>query len=363
MSLAKTIRIYLVPGAVFQSILVGGGYGTGREVIEYFTRLGPYGGLLAVLVAFAIFALVLSLTFEIGRRFQAYDYRAFFQVLLGKSWFVYEIVGFLMLMLSFAVLIAAASSVLADGFGLPAWIGMALVFGLIGVLEFFGRETVMRVLTFWSLVLYGVFITFLIKVFQAIPEDIATAFASGGIEEGWARSGFLYAMYNMTAAPIVLYVARDFETRKQSLGAGVIAAIIAILPAIIFHVAFTGAGGSVAGEEIPVYAMMSTYSMGFLTIAFTIMLFGTMIETGAGVLQGVNERIDHQLTDFGKKPLGKWGHTGVAMGFMGLALAVASVGIINLIAKGYSTMAWGFFAVYFIPLMTVGLWKLTKPNG
>lgn len=356
----KFIRIYLVPGAVFQSILVGGGYGTGREVIQYFTRLGPVGGLLAILISFAIFALVLSLTFEIGRRFRAYDYRAFFQILLGRGWFLYEIFGFFMLMLTFAVLISAASGVLEDGFGLPAWIGMTLVFGLVGTLEFFGRDVVMRVLTFWSIVLYAVFITFLIKVFGAIPDDITAAFATGEVKEGWAVSGFQYAMYNMTAAPIVLYVARDFETRKQSLGAGIIAAVIAILPAVIFHVAFAGAGDSVTEEEIPVYAMMNMYSMGFLTIAFTIMLFGTLIETGAGVLQGVNERIDHQLRDFGRKPLGKWGHTGVAMGFMALALGVASVGIINLIAKGYGTMAWGFFAIYFIPLMTVGVWRLLK---
>ncbi len=356
----KLIRIYLVPGAVFQSILVGGGYGTGREVIQYFTRLGPLGGLLAILVAFAMFALVLSLTFEIGRRFKAYDYRAFFQVLLGRGWFVYEIFGFLMLMLTFAVLISAASGVLEDGFGLPAWMGMGLVFGLVGALEFFGRDVVMRVLTFWSVVLYAVFITFLIKVFGAIPDDITSAFKAGGIEKGWAVSGFQYAMYNMTAAPIVLYVARDFETRKHSVGAGIIAAVIAILPAVIFHVAFTGAGPDIGKEEIPVYAMMNLYSMGFLTIAFTIMLFGTLIETGAGVLQGVNERIDHQLRDSGRKPLGKWGHTGVAMGFMALAMSVASVGIINLIARGYGTMAWGFFAIYFIPLMSVGVWRLLK---
>ena len=63
-----------------------------------------------------------------------------------------------------------------------------------------------------------------------------------------------------------------------------------------------------------------------------------------------------------RRPLSKWGHTGVATGFMGLALAIASVGIIDLIAKGYGTMAWGFFAVYFVPLMTVGVWKLAQPE-
>ena len=360
--LGKFIRIYLVPGAVFQSIVVVVGYGTGREIVQYFTRLGPYGGLLALLVAATVFALVLSLTFEIGRRFKAYDHRAFFRILLGRAWFVYELIGFFMLLLIFAVLIAAATGVLKDGFDLPAWVGMVLVFGLVGVLEFFGRETVMRVLAFWSLVLYGVFITFLVKVFDVIPEEIASAFASGGVEKGWAISGFLYAMYNLMATPMILYVARDFETRRHAIGAGVIAAAIAIVPAVIFHVAFSGADHSAISAEIPVYVMMSTYSMGFLTIAFTIMLFGTLIETGAGILQGVNERIDSQRKDHGRQTLGKWGHTGVAMGFMGLALVIASIGIIDLIAKGYGTMAWGFFAVYFVPLMTIGAWKLAHSD-
>ena len=361
-ALKTFVRIYLIPGAVFQSIIVGGGYGTGREIVQYFTRFGPHGGLLALIVATLVFSLVLSLTFEIGRRFRAYDHRAFFRILLGKAWFLYEALGFFMLMLIFAVLIAASTEALENSFHLPSWFGMALVFGLVGVLQFFGRDIIMRVLAFWSLVLYGVFITFLISVFDAIPEEIASAFATGGIESGWAISGFKYAMYNSIAVPMILYVARDFENRDQAINSGVFASAIAVVPAIIFHVAFSGAENNAVTADIPVYVMMNTYSMGFLTIAFTVMLFGTLIETGAGMLQGVNERIDNQRKENGRQPLSEWGHTGVAMGFMGLALAISSIGIIDLIAKGYGTMAWGFFAVYFVPLITIGTWKLARPD-
>ena len=34
------LRQLLVPGAVFQSIVVGGGYGTGREIVQYQTLPG-----------------------------------------------------------------------------------------------------------------------------------------------------------------------------------------------------------------------------------------------------------------------------------------------------------------------------------
>ena len=39
-------KVYVIPGCVFQSVMVGGGYGTGREVVEYFTRFGFYGGIM-----------------------------------------------------------------------------------------------------------------------------------------------------------------------------------------------------------------------------------------------------------------------------------------------------------------------------
>ena len=31
---------YLLPGFVFQSIVIGGGYGTGRELVEFFMTTG-----------------------------------------------------------------------------------------------------------------------------------------------------------------------------------------------------------------------------------------------------------------------------------------------------------------------------------
>jgi uncharacterized membrane protein YkvI len=349
-----------MPGAIFQSILVGGGYGTGREVVEYFTRLGPAAGLLAIGVAFCIFVLVLGLTFDLARRLSAYDYRALFKILLGRGWFLYEVVGLCMMMITFAVLISAASGVLDDGFGLPASFGIAAVFLLVGALEFFGRETVMRVLTLWSIVLYGVFVTFLVQVYAAVPDSISEALTTTQVNEGWAQSGFLYAMYNITAVPIILYVTRDFETRQHSWGAAVIAAVIAVVPAIIFHIAFSTSYPEIGEQDIPVYWMMNLYGMSLLTIAFTIMLFGTLVETGAGVLQGVNERIDGYLTERGSQPLGRWGHSAVALGFMAMSVAVASFGIKDLIDKGYGTMALAFLAIYFIPLVTVGVFRLVR---
>ena len=73
MTPGKFLQIYIVPGAVFEAITVGGGYGTGREIVEFFTSHGQTGGLLGMLVATACMGLVIALTFEIARRFRAYE--------------------------------------------------------------------------------------------------------------------------------------------------------------------------------------------------------------------------------------------------------------------------------------------------
>ena len=62
-----------------------GGYGTGREIVEYSTRFGAGGGILGLFVTVVSWAvvLVLAATWEFARVFQVYDYCTFFKRLLG----------------------------------------------------------------------------------------------------------------------------------------------------------------------------------------------------------------------------------------------------------------------------------------
>ena len=44
------LKRYLLPGFIFQSVVIAGGYGTGRELAEFFLPYGPKGGLLAMML-------------------------------------------------------------------------------------------------------------------------------------------------------------------------------------------------------------------------------------------------------------------------------------------------------------------------
>src|SRR5437762_2753038 len=55
-ALQHTWRVYAIPGAVFQSLMVGGGYGTGRNLVEDFSCFGVVGGYLGLSLTAIYFA-------------------------------------------------------------------------------------------------------------------------------------------------------------------------------------------------------------------------------------------------------------------------------------------------------------------
>ena len=87
------------------------------------------------------------------------------------------------------------------------------------------------------------------------------------------------------------------------------------------------------------------------------MLFGTLIETGAGLIHAFNERLAGMLADTNREmpPLAR---PAVAVGVLVVGALLSRFGIIALVGRGYTTVAWVFLFIYVIPVLTWGLWKI-----
>jgi uncharacterized membrane protein YkvI len=361
--MSRFFRIYIVPGAVIQSVMVGGGYGTGREIVEYFTSYGSMGGILGIGIAFVVLAAVIATSFETARVFQAFDYRHFFKGLLGRGWIVYEVLIILLFLLILAVLASAAGNILQENFGISYGAGLLILLLVVGVLTFFGRSLITTALTFWSFFLYAVIVAFLILVFSSDRFSFGGVFDSADVTGGWWRSGLQYAAYNLATIPLLLYVARDFETRREAISSGAVAGFIALAPALMFQLAFVAATPEILDEAIPVYWMIEQLNQTSFLVVYSVMLFGTFIETGAGILQGINERIDGYLAETRGTIMRPRSRAVIAVSAILVSAALSLIGITDLIAKGYGTMAWGFLVVYVLPLMTLGIYQLYASAG
>ena len=87
---------------------------------------------------------------------------------------------------------------------------------------------------------------------------------------------------------------------------------------------------------------------------------GTVVLTAVGVLQGVNERIDGWRVDAGLQPASRLQHALVAAAIVGLSLVLSRAGIITLVAEGYGALSWAFVAVFTLPLLIIGNWRLRR---
>ena len=360
----RLLKIYLLPGAVLQSVMIGGGYGTGRELVEYFTRHGMGGGLLGMLLATVLISAIFAVSLALAVRFQAYDYRTFFKILLGRAWFLFEILGVLLFIVVLAVMGAAAGQIVETELGLPAIGGGVIMLAAVVTLNFFGRDWVTRVLASWSVLLYAVFIAYFLSVIWQLQSSvglgsIAEKF-SWEVNGDWLVGGLQYALYNVAGIPIILYAARAVETQRQAMASGAIGGMIAMLPGILFHLSFSGAYPAILDQPLPVYYMFDTLAAPLLQGLYLLVLFGTFVETGAGNIQGFIERLDNWWVERTGMPLNRINHGAVA-GVALLASGTLSVfGIVNLIAQGYGTLAWGYLFVYLIPLFSVGVYRLTR---
>ncbi len=65
-------RVLVIPSAVFLSVVFGGSYGTGREIMEFVSSHGPWGGVAALCAIFCAYLVLLTLAWSIARQFHAY---------------------------------------------------------------------------------------------------------------------------------------------------------------------------------------------------------------------------------------------------------------------------------------------------
>lgn len=357
---SPTFKKYFVPGIIFQSVVIAGGYGTGRELVEFFLNFGVVGGFIAmVIISTLVWSVVCAATFEFSRVFKAYDYRTFFSKLLGKAWWLYEACYFVLLLIVLAVIASSAGTILNELFGLPYYVGVVGMMIGVGALVFLGNEAIEKFLSYWSFVLYAVYIIFLIITFVKFGDNITTAFAQGTIEKGWASGGFKYAFYNLGIIPAVLFSIRHIETRKEAIGAGILAGVIGIIPGILLLVAMIAFYPEMLDVAIPTNYILTALNMPTLQIAFQITLFGTLIETGTGFIFAVSNRIDSVYTEQ-NKPTPSWINPTLTVVLLVAGVFIAKFGLIGLIAKGYGTITWGFFIFYVIPALTIGIWKIKK---
>ncbi|NEZ04967.1 hypothetical protein G4Y73_12485 [Wenzhouxiangella sp. XN201] len=355
----------LLPGIVLQSVLIGGGYASGREVVEFGARFGVYGGG-AVIVVFFGFSLMAILTFELARLSSAYEYKAFMRQLIGWAWPAFDLLFGTMAVLIIAVMASAAANIMQQVLGLPPAVGTGLIIVAVGILCYFGTALIEGFKSIGTGLLYIAYLLFAAVVLTQQWPQLSNAFSTEGMAQfpeataGAALlAGVIYVGYNLAVFPAVLFTLHRQQSRRDTVTAGLIAGAMMTVPFALTWLCLLAYYQSpeVFAAPVPWLVMLEVVGGGWLLIVFALVMGWTLLETSVGLIHALLERIDR---DFGPAD---GGLSRPLRGFLGagvlLAAAVLSqIGIIALIAQGYTIMGYLFIALFALPLMTIGLARI-----
>jgi uncharacterized membrane protein YkvI len=364
---------YVLPGIVFQSVLIGGAYATGREIVQYGARFGARGTA-SVLAIFVGFSLMSVLAFEFARISGAYDYRSFVRALIGPLWPAFDALFVVMAVLVIAVVGAASGEIVQDVVGLPYWFGVGAVIIMVGALNAAGRETIERFKTVGSLLLYGGYVLFAGAVLlRRWPQALAalstgSVVPDGGSYPSWSAAfgvGVLYVGYNLATLPATFFTLDRQTERREAVGAGLIAGVMATLPFLLTYLAILGyyPDAEVLSANVPWLVMLRRVGGDGLLMVFALVIFWTLVETSTGMIHAIVDRLAVNLAEKGRPPMTRGQVAALTVGVLALAAALSRLGLIDLVAKGYTAMAYGFLLLFALPLMTVGLARILATSS
>jgi uncharacterized membrane protein YkvI len=349
---------YFIPGLVMRSVLVGATYSTGREVTEFFLKYGAFSGVVGVIVSTALFSGFCMVALELARRYQVLDYKSFSRVYMGRLWFLYEF-GFLAgVMLTLSTIAAASAEIGGALFDLPDLVVSITLMSAIALLVYLGSNWLEKVMAVWSMFFYGCYAILLGITLYNHGADILAALKPTAISWEALGSAVVYAGFSCAILPVIIFVARHTETRRDAIIAGGLSGPLVFAPGLALALILIPFLPKIVDEPVPIINVLDGFGTGWLAALIKVAILGELALNGAGLLHGVNERIAKEVEDHkGRLP---WiVRPLLAVGAIVFSIYLAeAVGLINLVKLGLRYGAIFFLIIMVLPLLTRGLWML-----
>lgn len=363
---------YFLPGIILQGVLIGGGYATGREIMEYggkFGALGWWSGLATLLG----FTLVSILSFELIRLYHLYDFKSFLKELIGPLYRVFDVVYILFMVIIIAVMSSATGAVVEQMTGLNYWYGVAGITLVVALLHFYGENIISYFETIGTIGLYAGYICFSAMVISNHTDNISRVLSVNDYSYmpdatiGFAFwTGILYMAYNLVVFPSTFFTVRRLTTRRQTIVSGIIAGLLMTIPWFLTYFAILSYYPAKEVVEAPVpwvLMMQMNDAPGWMLFLFSFVMGWTLIETATGIIHAMLDRINKGLEEKGRPEMTRRAKGLLTLGILCVSILFSKIGIIALIAQAYNALAYAFILLFFVPLCTVGVYKIWKAGG
>ncbi|MEH7501722.1 hypothetical protein V7152_06680 [Neobacillus drentensis] len=281
--------------AVYVGTVVGAGFATGKEIVEFFSRFGFFG-FISILMSGYLFIALGSKLMRMAAIIDAKSYQEFNEYLFGKwpSRVINVFMLFMLLGVS-AVMLSGAGAIFEEQLGLPKAVGVFLTIFLSFIVMLVGTKGLFAVNTFVVPVMITFSIILMVYSVQ-LPNFINQLLFIPHSEDGWKSviAPFSYVALNLglsqaVLVPIATEIKDDWTIKWGGILGG--AALTIILIASHFTLIMLP---NLELYNIPMAIVMKNLAPFFYWI-FVLVIYGEIFTSVIGNVFGLDRQLKQYL--------------------------------------------------------------------
>ncbi|WP_141431370.1 GerAB/ArcD/ProY family transporter [Bacillus sp. 03113] len=277
--------------AVYVGTVVGAGFATGQEIVEFFTRFG-FIGLIGIVMSGYLFIFLGSKLMRIAAKIEASSYQELMEHLFGKVFSIFiNIVLLIMLVGVCAVMLSGSGAVFHEHFGLAKSTGVYITIILSLIVMQTGMKGLFAVNSFVVPIMIA-FSFFLMFHSFKLPNFTYQLLYIPFVEDGWkaVASPFSYTALNLALAQAVLVpVAKEIKDDQTLKWGGILGGVMLTAILIASHATMIMLP-NVTQFEIPMAIMMKKLIPSFYWV-YVLIIYGEIFTSVIGNVFGIEKQI------------------------------------------------------------------------
>lgn len=341
----------------------GGGFASGAQIYSYYVRYGIWS-LFLPLFAMAYNGVFFAYCLYFARKHEVYDYRSYNNAFYGRfaPLFsnLFELLYLCVMCVAPAVAFATGGATLSTLTGLPYLLCTFVIGAFIFVVSVFGTDLVRKVASVLSIcIIAGLLIVYVPNIIAGAGKigDTVNAMKTADLPFGKALyAAFLYGTFQLANVAVFVQHAKSFEKPQD---AGKSMAVGAVLNALLMIMVVLGImtvyqNPEMSQQSVPTLFMVQQgVGSKFMTPLISVLIILGAVSTAVNMVAAMVKRIHDGLTKRSGKPetAGSISRTQIlaALACCIADFLIAQLGLLTLIQKAYSILAYLAIPVILVP--------------
>lgn len=341
----------------------GGGFASGAQIYSYYVRYGIWS-LFLPLFAMAYNGVFFAYCLYFARKHEVYDYRSYNNAFYGRfaPLFsnLFELLYLCVMCVAPAVAFATGGATLSTLTGLPYLLCTFVIGAFIFVVSVFGTDLVRKVASVLSIcIIAGLLIVYVPNIIAGAGKigDTVNSMKTADLPFGKALyAAFLYGTFQLANVAVFVQHAKSFEKPQDAGKSMAVGAVLnsLLMIMVVFGIMTVYQNPEMSQQSVPTLFMVQQgVGSKFMTPLISVLIILGAVSTAVNMVAAMVKRIHAGLAERSSRTetAGKISSTQIlaALACCIADFLIAQLGLLTLIQKAYSILAYLAIPVILVP--------------